>query len=367
MPLPNKNICIITSSLGQGGAEKVAALQSQMLQNLGHRVFIVSILNHIEFEYAGTLLNLGALKDTNDSFLGRIHRFRIFKRFLKENNMDLLIDHRSRNSLPRELFLKPILYRNTPTIFMIHSHNLLKSFPKNKRIAHYLYAKNTTLVTVSKGIQQSIQKKYGLNNATTIYNSFQLKSESTLLEPTKEEYILFFGRLDEEAKDLAFLIEAYRNSILPEKNIQLHLLGDGPDKEKLISLVQKLNLSDKIMFMPATTNPFPSVRKAKFTVLTSHFEGFPMSIVESLACNTPVVSVDCESGPKELIKHEYNGLLVPKKRTTYTEALNSMATDVELLKLCRSNCSQSIQHLSFDKIQDEWRDLIHSIFAKAPH
>jgi glycosyltransferase involved in cell wall biosynthesis len=45
-------------------------------------------------------------------------------------------------------------------------------------------------------------------------------------------------------------------------------------------------------------NPFDIVQNARFTVLTSHYEGFPMSIVESLALGTPVVAVDCNSGPR---------------------------------------------------------------------
>jgi glycosyltransferase involved in cell wall biosynthesis len=52
------------------------------------------------------------------------------------------------------------------------------------------------------------------------------------------------------------------------------------------------------------------VQNARFTVLTSHYEGFPMSMVESLALGTPVVTVDCNSGPREIVIDEYNGLLV---------------------------------------------------------
>jgi glycosyltransferase involved in cell wall biosynthesis len=51
------------------------------------------------------------------------------------------------------------------------------------------------------------------------------------------------------------------------------------------------------------------VQNARFTVLTSHYEGFPMSMVESLALGTPVF-VDCNSGPREIVIDEYNGLLV---------------------------------------------------------
>jgi glycosyltransferase involved in cell wall biosynthesis len=65
-----------------------------------------------------------------------------------------------------------------------------------------------------------------------------------------------------------------------------------------------------VTILPFNSNPFDIVQNARFTVLTSHYEGFPMSIVESLALGTPVVAVDCNSGPREIVIDEYNGLLV---------------------------------------------------------
>ena len=86
-----------------------------------------------------------------------------------------------------------------------------------------------------------------------------------------------------------------------------------------------------------------------------------MSIVESLACNTPVVSVDCESGPRELIRNNYNGLLVEKSLEKFTDALDKMSSNKELLTICKNNCQESIEHLSFENIKKEWGNLIDSI------
>jgi glycosyltransferase involved in cell wall biosynthesis len=356
-----KNICIIASSLGVGGAEKVAALQSEMLQDLGYKVFIVSVLNHIEYPYAGTLLNLGLLKDKRDTFFDGIHRLFVLKRFLNNNDIDLIIDHRSRNHNLREFLLKFIVFR-TKVIFMVHSMNLEKSFSENKLISRFLYKNASCLVSVSKAIEEKSISVYGFSNVKTIYNAF--KKEILLVPGNVAEsdiYILFFGRLDEEAKDLSFLINAYHKSSLPLKGVQLILLGSGPDSFKLHQLVLKLQLIDSIIFVEHTNNPFPYVRNAKFTVLTSNFEGFPMSIIESLACETPVVAVDNISGPRELIRGNYNGLLVEKSLVTYAEALDRMISDTELLATCKKNSLESIQHLSYSNIKKEWGALIESL------
>tara|TARA_B100000809_G_scaffold266851_1_gene332207 strand:+ start:24538 stop:25620 length:1083 start_codon:yes stop_codon:yes gene_type:complete len=356
-----RNICIITSSLGIGGAEKVAALQSEMLEELGYSVFVVSVLNHIEYSYAGTLLNLGLLKDKRDTFFDVMHRLFVLKRFLKDNNIDLIIDHRSRHHSLRELLLKYIIYRSK-VIFMIHSMNLEKSFSKSKFISQLLYSNATYLVAVSKAIEEKLKKVYGFSNVKTIYNTF--KKETLLKEGTVHEsnnYILFFGRLDEESKDVSFLINAYHRSSLSSKGIQLILLGSGSDKIKLQHLVQKLELGDSILFVEHTNNPFPYVRSAKFTVLTSNFEGFPMSIIESMACGTPVVSVDCISGPSEIITNKYNGLLVEKSLEQFSIALDKMISDKKLLNTCASNSIESIQHLSYSNIKMDWGKLIETL------
>lgn len=359
-----KNICILTSSLAQGGAEKVAAIQSKMLQDLGYNVFIASVLNDIVYEYTGNLLNLGALKGKNNNHFYRIQRLFILKKFIKDNQIDLLIDHRSRNSFYREFLLKFLLFNKTTTIFVIHSHNILKSFPRNKFLSVFLYSKKCFLVSVSKSIQTHLVKKYEFQNITNIYNSAEIDILETRKSTLKENYILYFGRFDEDAKDLTFLINAYKNSDLPSKHMKLFLLGNGPDKIKISNLIVNLNLTEHIIIKPYTNNPYPMVINAKFTVLTSNYEGFPMSIVESLACETPVVSVDCESGPREIIQNNINGLLVKKDLKTYTNALNLMASNTQLLAFCKTNCLKSIQHLSYKSIKKQWGFLIDNILKE---
>src|SRR5690606_1297415 len=87
--------------------------------------------------------------------------------------------------------------------------------------------------------------------------------------------------------------------------------GDGPDKNLIRSKISELKLDDDVKVIPYQSNPFHYVSQAEFTLLTSRYEGFPMSVVESLAVGTPVIAVDCKSGPSEIIVDKVNGLLVP--------------------------------------------------------
>ena len=91
-----KRICIVTRSLSEGGADRVASLQSIMLESLGYEVFIVTVLNSISYPYKGTLFNLGEIKDKNDTIFGRLNRLLLLRKFLKVKEIDIVIDHRVR-------------------------------------------------------------------------------------------------------------------------------------------------------------------------------------------------------------------------------------------------------------------------------
>ncbi|MDC0390531.1 glycosyltransferase [Candidatus Thioglobus sp.] len=116
---------------------------------------------------------------------------------------------------------------------------------------------------------------------------------------------------DQKRHDI--LIKSYAKSNIKEK---LVLVGQGPLEEKSRDLVKKLNIKDKVIFSGFQNNPYPYMKNAKFMVLSSEFEGLGMVILESLALNTPVISTDCNSGPREIL---------PKKNLTPVNDVNALA------------------------------------------
>jgi glycosyltransferase involved in cell wall biosynthesis len=84
-----------------------------------------------------------------------------------------------------------------------------------------------------------------------------------------------------------------------------------------------------------------------------------MSIIESLALGVPVVSVDCQSGPAELIRNEHNGLLVPNHNAAaLAQAIGRFARDTNLYDICRNNAAASVAHLSVDNIAAQWQQIL---------
>jgi len=123
------------------------------------------------------------------------------------------------------------------------------------------------------------------------------------------KYILAVGRLMPQ-KGFATLIRAFVQfqGRVPH---DLVILGEGPLRGSLESLVVNYDLSDRVLLPGYLDNPFPVYRNADLFALSSQSEGFGNVLVEALALNTPVVATDCPGGPREILKYGRYGTLVP--------------------------------------------------------
>ncbi|MCB0398163.1 MAG: glycosyltransferase [Winogradskyella sp.] len=354
-----KKICIVVTSLGGGGAERSSATLSEILFDLGYDVHIVSVLDLIDYPYKGILLNLGKLKAKDDSSLGRLKRLRVFNNYLKKHNFDYVIDNRTRIGFLKEYVVTKWVYNPKKVIYCIRSYNTSLYINPNRFLGKILYKSAYKIVTVSLAIKHKLEKDYDFNNIKVIYNPVDLKQDAAKSKNSNDKYILFFGRLDDSVKNIGLLLEAYSQSILPRLNVKLKILGDGEDKSMLKERAKNLNLEGKVEFLGFRPNPYNIIKDSQFTVLTSRYEGFPRALIESLALEVPVVSVNCKSGPNEIVINEENGLLVENYNVgALAKALNKMIQDEELYLHCKSNSTASVEKFSKENIGLQWQTIL---------
>ena len=164
---------------------------------------------------------------------------------------------------------------------------------------------------------------------------------------TNSNCYIFVGRLVDTIKNVSLLIDAFAKAYLENTSYLLKICGDGPDKVILQQKVTDLGLDQAIVFEPFTSDIYQKMAAARALILTSHYEGFPRVIIEALSLGTPVISVDCKSGPKEVIQDKHNGLLVPNHDVdALAKAINTFSTDVAVYEHCKGNAKDSVSHLT---------------------
>ena len=356
-------VCLVAISLSEGGAERSTALLSKMLFIEGFDVHLAIIKNKIDYDYSGSLFSLGNDKKPL-GIVSTLTRLFNFRSYLKRNAFDLIIDNRTRSTSFKELIYSQFLYRGMKTLYVIRSSNLSMYFPKSNWVVKKQSRNVSKYVAVSKAIVDKVKKYYSITNCTSIYNPIPISKIRSLSEQRIDaitgDYIIAMGRLDEAVKNYSLLLESYQLSKLPENNIGLRILGKGPDEQLIKDRINRMGLQELVQVIPFTSNPFPWLKKAYFTALTSRFEGFPRVLIESLAVGTPVLSVDCETGPAEIIQSGVNGLLVPNNNSLeLANAMNNLIFDTDLYRSIKSNTMDSVSHLDIDKISIEWKQIIY--------
>jgi glycosyltransferase involved in cell wall biosynthesis len=349
-------ICLVTVTLSDGGAERCAALLSNYFENQDIEVYHVVFSGKVAYDYSGKLFHLEHLKDKRNSWWSRSKRFFALKQFFDTNHFDYVIDFRTKEYLLQEMIIHNFVFPKF--IQTIHSYKIKSYVPKNKFLAKLLYRNCQQFISVSKGIQEKVNKNYNFLPTKLIYNpiDFEFISNQSKQEVTDDfQYVLSAGSMNKNIKQFNKLIECYANSILPSKKIKLIIVGEGKLKNKWIKLAESLNLKDMVIFKGNVKNPFRYYKNAIFTISTSKYEGMPMVLLESLACGTPIISWDYASGPKEIISNKQNGLLIENQDTDkLIEAMNLFVSDNNLYLQCKENAVSSVKQFSLETIGNEW-------------
>ncbi|MDR3151529.1 MAG: glycosyltransferase [Holosporaceae bacterium] len=144
------------------------------------------------------------------------------------------------------------------------------------------------------------------SSASSDAKKHSLKTDAELL---KNDYFIVVSRLSND-KDLDTVIEAYRQFINETSSLtKLYFVGEGPDQQRLESIVMYHKLEERIFFLQKINEPYVLIKNAKASILSSREEGSPLVIVESMILKTIAVSSDCPTAPRELLNNGKCGVL----------------------------------------------------------
>lgn len=136
-----------------------------------------------------------------------------------------------------------------------------------------------------------------------------LKDRHPGMRDSDSPVLIGAGRLVPQ-KDFETLIRAFSRFRETFQNGKLIILGEGPERVKLLSLISSLGINDSVDMPGHVDNPLAYLSRSDVFVLSSRWEGQPIILIEAIGCSCPIVSTDCPSGPADILDGGL-GALVP--------------------------------------------------------
>lgn len=173
--------------------------------------------------------------------------------------------------------------------------------------------------------------------------------------------IMAAGRFSEE-KRYDLLLRAFAMVVSRHPDWSLDLYGDGELRPQLEELIRELQLQDHVALPGMCQNLMCRYGEYAMLVLSSWREGLPMVLLEAKLNRLPLVSFDIDTGPREIIRHEVDGLLVPSGDVEgLAEAICRLVEDSRLRKQMSDNSREDIYRFDKKTILRQWQRLLEEL------
>lgn len=175
--------------------------------------------------------------------------------------------------------------------------------------------------------------------------------------------VIAVGRLDYQ-KSFDRLIQAWelvkKNKI--SEGWHLDIFGQGEWRGMLEEMIRTKGLTDSAKVNAPTDNIAAEYAFSSILAMTSHYEGFPMVMIEAMSAGLPVVTFDYKCGPRDIITHHTNGLIVPDGDVrAFAEALLRLMADDGLRRQMGRAATAVIDRYSEERVMRQWTDLFEKI------
>ena len=175
--------------------------------------------------------------------------------------------------------------------------------------------------------------------------------------------VIAVGRLDYQ-KSFDRLIQVWEKVHQQMPDWRLDIFGQGEWQEMLQGMIDERRLQETVKLNGPTKNIGQEYSESSMIVMSSHYEGFPMVMIEAMACGLPAVSFDFKCGPRDIIKEGENGLVVKDGDIDgLAKAMMTLMRDDELRRKMGENAKRVVETFSEAKVMDKWVRLYEETVA----
>ena len=304
----SKNIMLMVPLLDQGGLERICAMTAKLLNDKYNLILVVFSTKNMLYDVSAVELydlELGSKPGIFNKAVNVFRRICAVKRIKKQRNIQITY------SFGPTANLINALSRVRDKIWIgIRGYGALKA----KASMMLTCRRADKVICCAQEMADDVEAFFHPKSVECLYNPCDTKllrsmekeqgdlQHEHFLE-SKSSIIASMGRAD-DVKGFWHQIKAFS---LIKKEIPgagLMIIGDG-DFSQYKKLANELGISDSVLFTGVQKNPFCYLKKAALYIMTSATEGFPNAMVEAMAVGLPVVSVNCKTGPAEILTNDY--------------------------------------------------------------
>jgi GalNAc-alpha-(1->4)-GalNAc-alpha-(1->3)-diNAcBac-PP-undecaprenol alpha-1,4-N-acetyl-D-galactosaminyltransferase len=356
-------ILVIINSLARGGAERVISTLSRSWESDGHTVSIAVFDSSDQaYEVGGNIIDLdlppqhGIVRRS----LTMYRRSTRLRKVMRTLEPDRIISFMETANFPAVMAAKKEGYldrlivsvRLNPAMFSPVSRFLMRRY----------YRHPAAVVGASSGISDAMVSDFGVDPGQVAWlpnpmdHGMVAKLGASDVEDhmfNGQPFLLAAGRLTRQ-KGFDLLLNAYA-SIQQDLDVDLCILGSGPEEGELKKQAVSSGISDRVHFLGAVENPYAYMSRCAAFVLSSRAEGWPNVLAEAMASGCAVVAFDCDYGPRDMIDHGVDGLLVPAEDArSLSESMLSVLEDSDRLEMLGRNARLRSEQWSTIEVSRRW-------------
>lgn len=386
------NIMFVVPTLVGGGAEKTVANLSKYLEPYFNVNIVVIEDTPQKYSHGGNLIVLKKQdeKGAIGKITARLKRAKELRRIKKDLDIKCAISFLFQADL-----LNILSKRSEKCIMSVRNKDsVLLEKAVYKKIMKYCLEKCNLVVSISEQVKEDLVDNFGVDRkkVITIYNPSlveEFKSDDAHVREDvfgKKFTFINVARLTEQ-KGQWHLIRAFRKVVEDFPDAKLLILGTGELKDYLQKLIEDLNLSENVTLLGFVDNPYDYLKRSDAFVFSSLFEGLGNSILEAMACGLPVISTDCDYGPREILepnswvdgktmkhykKAEYGVLcpvfdgsrygaeeLLTEAEKSYAEAMLEISKEPKVAEHYSKMSKIRIADFNINKIVKKWKEVIN--------
>lgn len=366
-------ILIVINSMANGGAERVTANLGNHWALTGNEVTVVTLaseeMDFYQLEPSIKRVGLNIPGDSSSTIVGlfrNVVRVRAIRKVLKELKPDIAIGMMATSGVNIALASWGLPVK---TIACEHcyppQHPMGAVREALRKHTYHLLGAVTVLTNECK---DWIEKNTRANKVITLPNSVTWPMSVTepqlypdhVYTPGKKR-LLAAGRLD-RYKGFDYLLSAFATLAEKHQDWELAIVGEGSLRADLEKQIKELNLTGRVFLPGRAGNVGEWYKAADLYVLSSRSEGFPMALVEAMAHGLTAACFDCDTGPRDIIRHEVNGLLAkPEDVPELAKALDRLMSDDQLRAKLAIEAPKVKEEFSIERIAQMWETLFNQL------